>query len=289
MTPQREWRLHLGLHKTAATHLQDSLYQQRDLLVGAGISVVPRVASRDASLGRTMCGIGWRGDLPVAVRRWMGAAVLDRLGCAGPVILWSEEHLLGRPEDMLLDPVFPGLERRLRNLAATTQGARRHLFLSIRELSTMLPSIYAQSLRTGPPALEFQDLLQRWLKDPPQWSLLAPRLRLALPADTLTVWALEASATDAQRILAAYTGTNRARDLALPPSPPSDPRPKRLQSLRPCHGACVRPSGVRRPPLSLKRIRDGPHLTHLLLGSVHGLMMPIMPILAHFVRSELSF
>jgi hypothetical protein len=217
MTAPKEWRLHFGLHKTATTHLQDTLYHQREALAEAGISVVPRVASRDASLGRIFCGIGWRGYLPVAVRRQMGSAVLHRLGCAGPVIVWSEENLIGKPEDLILDLMYPRMESRLRSLAAATDGGRRHLFLSIRDPAAMLPSIYAQSLRAGPPAVGFDELLRRWLQRPPQWSGLAARIRAALPGDTLTVWTLGAYAADPQRILAAFVGIDRDLDLALPP------------------------------------------------------------------------
>jgi hypothetical protein len=159
MTEPMEWRLHCGVHKTATTHLQDTLERQRATLAEAGISVIPRAASRDISLGRTLCGIGWRGLLPEGARRRMFSAALDRLGCTEPVMVWSDENLIGRPEEMLSDPMFPRLEKRLRNLAIATRGARHHLFLSVRDPADILPSVYAQSLRTGPPRVAFEDLL----------------------------------------------------------------------------------------------------------------------------------
>ena len=224
MTAPKEWRLHFGLHKTATTHLQDTLYHQRGALAEAGISVVPRVASRDASLGRIFCGIGWRGYLPVAVRRQMGSAVLHRLGCAGPVIVWSEENLIGRPEDLILDLMYPRMESRLRSLAAATDGGRRHLFLSIRDPAAMLPSIYAQSLRAGPPAVGFNELLRRWLQRPPQWSGLAARIRAAIPSAPLVVWTMDAYARNPQRSLTFLAGTDHVMDLDLSP-PPATRRP----------------------------------------------------------------
>lgn len=222
MTEPMEWRLHFGVHKTATTHLQDTLYLQRATLAEAGISVIPRVASRDVSLGRTLCGIGWRGLIPVAVRRMMFSADLDRLSCAGPVIVWSEENLIGRPEEMLSVPMFPRLENRLLNLAVATRGARHRLFLSVRDPADILPSIYAQSLRTGPPRFEFDDLLRDWLDRPPRWSDLVARIMAVFMDAPLTVWPMESYTKDPQQILQRLTGSDLVRDLDL--SPPAGTR-----------------------------------------------------------------
>jgi len=217
MTEPMEWRLHLGVHKTATTHLQDTLYRQRATLAAAGISVIPRTASRDLSLGRTLCGIGWRGLLPVATRRNMSTAALDRLGCAGPVVVWSEENLIGRPEEMLSVPMFPRLEKRLRNLAVATRGARHRLFLSVRNPAVVLPSIYAQSLRTGPPRVAFDDLLPHWLASPPRWFDLSARITAVFMDARLTVWPMESYTRDPEPILQRLAGSDLVRDLDLPP------------------------------------------------------------------------
>lgn len=217
MTEPIEWRLHFGVHKTATTHLQDTLEGQRATLAEAGISVIRRAASREVSFGRTLCGIGWRGLLPVAARRRMFSANLDWLGCDGPVLVWSEENLIGRPEEMLSTPMFPRLEKRLHNLAAVTRGARHFLFLSVRDPADILPSIYAQSLRTGPQRVPFDDLLRQWLASPPRWSDLAVRIKAVFRDAPLTVWPVESYRRNPQRILQRLAGTDLVRDLDLPP------------------------------------------------------------------------
>lgn len=217
MTEPREWRLHVGVHKTATTHLQDTLDRQRAALARAGVSVVPRAASRDVSLGRTLCGIGWRGLLPVAARQRMASTILDRLGCSEPVIVWSEENIVGRPEEMLSAPMFPRLESRLRSLVAATRSARHHLFLSVRDPAEILPAIYAQCLRTGPPGIAFDELRRQWLTSSPRWSDLVARIGAVFPEAPITVWSMEGYTTKPEKILQRVAGTDLARDLDLPP------------------------------------------------------------------------
>ena len=39
--PVRQWRIHLGAHKTATSHLQETLAAVRDDLVGQGVDFIP--------------------------------------------------------------------------------------------------------------------------------------------------------------------------------------------------------------------------------------------------------
>ena len=144
MEPVRKFRVHIGAHKTATTHLQNSLASQRELLREAGTDYIPRRISEP--LRRT----SWRMAIPnnVHERRWANTLSANRQG--PQVVAISDENISGGSRSLLADPFYPRIESRLRALTSLTSPARLVIFLSIRSFETLLPSAYVEAIKGRP-------------------------------------------------------------------------------------------------------------------------------------------
>ncbi|RDD93162.1 hypothetical protein DTW92_19670, partial [Paracoccus pantotrophus] len=114
--------IHLGAHKTASTHLQFSLRQVRDRLLGAGLAYVDPAMLRGQPLSLSAVlaqGIGGRDQ--DSARRML----LDmRQGCRD--LLISEENILGMTHRSRLfsrrGEIYPRAAQRLRHVIALAGG-----------------------------------------------------------------------------------------------------------------------------------------------------------------------
>ena len=105
MTAAQEWRIHLGAHKTATTHLQDTLGAHREALNRHGVDFLPgarfnpllRRFSRPKGFRRAL----WR-HWPAPVRREF-LRDLDRLCRDAGTVLVSDEDFLGYSQDQLAE------------------------------------------------------------------------------------------------------------------------------------------------------------------------------------------
>ncbi|MFW5642329.1 MAG: hypothetical protein ACOCY0_06150, partial [Roseicyclus sp.] len=166
LAPPLEWRIHLGAHKTATTHLQDTLAARRAALLGQGVDYLPMREVRALRLPPGGGWADWRRRLRLPMRRRIEAAVAPiRMGPRRLVL--SEENLIGYVRDALTFPPYPDLERRLRPFSVLTDGAQVTVFLSVRGWDTLLPSAYAQQLRVRPVPGGFGPLRAQALARPP--------------------------------------------------------------------------------------------------------------------------
>lgn len=205
VAPVRAWRLHLGAHKTATTHLQSLLTAMRDDCVARGIDPIPYPALKPLKLHRPSPW-DWRSWLG---GRALGAAVTRALAPLrrGPdIVILSNEDLLGWTDEALAASPYPRAESRLRAVRAVTDGAEVALFLAVRGWDALLPSAYAQLLRHGPVPGGFAALATRVMQETPAWSDLATRLTALFPDTTLTVWRQEDYRANAAVILEAVVG-----------------------------------------------------------------------------------
>jgi len=132
--------LHLGLHKTATTALQDFLAGEARALVAHGVAC-PRLARM-------------RSDLTPLIA---SAAKPDRAALGRfvdkvpqPVLLLSDENILGAPGDILGGALYPYAENRVRRFCDQFAGRRIRLFLTLREPAAFLASMYCEYLRHNP-------------------------------------------------------------------------------------------------------------------------------------------
>ncbi|MEO0682051.1 MAG: hypothetical protein AAF192_16730, partial [Pseudomonadota bacterium] len=141
------WRIHLGAHKTATTHLQGALAARRKDLLRAGVEYVPLHRMRKAqvqSLRKRLDGEG-------AGRPARRAALIEALLPNGPrraAVALSDENLIGIPMTLLRRGLYPKAGRAVRFLSSLADdGAELRLFLATRSLDTLLPSTYAEAAR----------------------------------------------------------------------------------------------------------------------------------------------
>lgn len=210
-----QWHLHIGAHKTATTHLQDTLVACAPDLARAGVHYVSRQRMLRIGLVRFLRRgqivrnglerLSTKSDLEC-----MRARLLRRSRGRSHVLI-SEERLIGRAVDLLEG--YPDLEERLLSITTLIGQDDVAIHLSIRDQSEILPSAYAQALRTHSRPQPFETLLAKWLQSPPRWTGLVARIRATLPRASLKVWTMEEYLTEPAKVVTALAGTN---DIAVP-------------------------------------------------------------------------
>jgi hypothetical protein len=194
--PVRQWRIHVGAHKTATTHLQETLTLVRDRLAAGGIDFVPtRPLMRKQHFAEVLFQRRPIARLPIFGPAHMRDAIETRVEPMriGPdVVVLSEENILGLPRHILATPFYPQVDQRIGRLASLGFRADLRLFLSIRSYDTLVPSAYAEALKHDPPPPGgFAAVRARCLAAPPSWFDLVARLRAAAPGIPLLIWRQE--------------------------------------------------------------------------------------------------
>ena len=210
LAPVRHWRIHLGGHKTATTHLQETLTLVRPALAARGLDYIPNPLVRQQLFARAL----WRRRpltrLPVIgpmhMRRAI-EAVLDPLRLGPETVVLSEENILGIPDQVLRVPFYPQADQSVGRLASLATRAKLVLFLSIRGYDTLLPSAYAESLKFRPPR-DGGFASGRMLARPPSWYDLVARIHRAAPGVPLRIWRQEDYRANAHAIMSEVCGVD---------------------------------------------------------------------------------
>jgi hypothetical protein len=208
--PVRTWRIHVGAHKTATTHLQETLTLIRPDLAARGIDYLPNPLIRHQKLSWTL----WR-RRPIARLPLIGPAhmrdaietTLDPLRIGPEIVALSEENILGVPHQILEPTFYPQADQSLSRLSSLGLRAHLELFLSIRSYDALLPSAYVESLKHGTaPRGGFGSVRERLLAVPPSWYDLVARIRAAAPGVRLQIWRQEDYRANAQAIMETFCG-----------------------------------------------------------------------------------
>ncbi len=210
-----ELRLHIGAHKTATTHLQDSLAAQSGQILEGGLVYLSRSFVRRHGL------VGGINENYQHLRSGrQGFQSLDEvimLPEGHPRrLLISEENILGLSSN-LLDGLYPRATARLKPWAAVTGGARPHIFLSIRNYADILPSAYSQALRDGVVPHAMASYRTHWLGRKPSWVDLIKTIQDVFGEAQLTVWSLDFYAHSAAAVRKAVTGLDLPGELQAAP------------------------------------------------------------------------
>lgn len=218
LAPITRWRIHIGAHKTATTHAQETLALLRPALVAQGVDFIPNRELRAGGVAVALTRRHLAARLPFLrgrmVRRTLGER-LAPLRAGPPTVVLSEEKLIGGSQHVFSEPIYPQLERTVRLLATLGDGAELGLFLSIRSFDTQLPSAYVQELKYMTPiAGGFDNLRRRVLARPPSWFEMVRRIRAAAPGVPLRVWRQEDYRGHTREILSALCGL----DVGPPPA-----------------------------------------------------------------------
>ncbi|MEQ8966827.1 MAG: hypothetical protein RID91_13445 [Azospirillaceae bacterium] len=205
-----EWRLHLGAHKTATTHIQKVLARLQETGPRRGFQYVPPEVTR--RLDRT---VFRRRHLFRDPRYWMGpegrAASIEAIFAGHlddrPIVVLSEENWLGGSvTDILAETPYPEAGHRLDYLRHLARRSRLSLFIGLRSFDTLLPSAYAQALREGPLGVTFEDVRASAARRPPSWLAPIERIRRLVPDTPITLWRYEDYRAHAHGILEAICG-----------------------------------------------------------------------------------
>lgn len=208
--PVRRWRIHVGAHKTATTHLQETLTAVRPALAEQGLDFIPNQLVRAGALAPTL----WRRRPitrvpilgPVRMREAIEATV-EPLRIGPDIVVLSEENILGVPHQVIGKAFYPQAAQSVARLASLALRAELVLFLSIRSYDTLLPSAYVESLKHAPPPPGgFEAVKPRLLAQPPSWFELVSRLRDAAPGVPLRIWRQEDYRANAQAIMETVCG-----------------------------------------------------------------------------------
>jgi hypothetical protein len=209
-SPVRSWRIHLGAHKTATTHLQETLTAVRPALAERGIDFIPNQLVRGRGLAQTL----WRrrpiARLPIVGPAHMREAIeatLDPIRIGPDTVVLSEENILGLPRQILEVPFYAQTASSVARLASLGQKADLKLFLSIRGYDRLLPSAYAEALKHAPPEPGgFARVKAQLLAQPPSWYDLVARIRKAAPGVSLKIWRQEDYRANALAIMETVCG-----------------------------------------------------------------------------------
>ena len=138
--------VHLGLHKTATTSLQEFLAANARPLLAGGASY-PKLNRMRSDLTPLICSMA-KGDR-AALQRFV-----DKV--RQPVLLLSDENILGAPGDILGGALYPFAENRIRKLCDQFDRLPIALFVTLRAPAAFLGSMYCEYLRHNP-YLRFED------------------------------------------------------------------------------------------------------------------------------------
>jgi hypothetical protein len=210
-----ELRLHIGAHKTATTHLQDSLAAQSGRILEGGLVYLSRGFVRRSGLVQGIienhrpAQSGGRGF------RSLDDIIMLPEGHPRRIVI-SEEDILGMSID-LLDGIYPRAAGRLKPWAAVMGGARPRLFLSIRNYADILPSAYSQALRDGTLPHAMASYRTHWLGRKPSWISLIKTIQTAFEDAPLTVWSMDFYRHSAAAVRRAVTGLDLPGELETAP------------------------------------------------------------------------
>lgn len=231
-----EWRIHIGAHKTATTHVQDVMEACRPQLQSKVVEYIPRDTMR-ARIRKVMP----KKPMRFMLRNWFRQLMLEHRLASGyqaaKSIVFSEEVIIGNKlTDLFAETTYPNIEDRLGIIRRLLRKNSVKLFLSIRSFDRVLPGAYATELIRNPSA---PAILQRFLTfldaKPPSWVAVIERVLAAAPGAELRVWRQEDYRDKPQDILSEFAGVTIDRMPELPPPPstvtPSDDAIRMVESL----------------------------------------------------------
>ncbi|MFO1337048.1 MAG: hypothetical protein U1F53_02240 [Burkholderiaceae bacterium] len=183
--------LHLGVHKTATTHLQRH-WLACSQLPGA-TAVCPPLAEVRTQLTPVCSAPTVKSKTQGEDARRLSAArawVL-RLAAAGRPLLLSDENLVGSCERLFAtQALYTSVLQRLQRLAPVLEGRTLRVWLSVREYGAFLRSAYCETLRHGP-YRPFREAYSGFDLAGRGWEHVVRDIRQALPQAELCCWRYE--------------------------------------------------------------------------------------------------
>ncbi len=133
----KKFIIHLGLHKTATTSLQEFLNDQSARMIQKGVRYIPLQRMR-TDVTPLFCTLekGKRTKL---------SKFLEEI--EHETVLLSDENLIGTPGELTTGGLYPYARNRVELFCETQKNSRITLFLTLREPHFFLTSMYSEYLR----------------------------------------------------------------------------------------------------------------------------------------------
>ncbi|MCP4123392.1 MAG: hypothetical protein GY751_16690 [Bacteroidetes bacterium] len=237
MCKTKEWRIHIGAHKTATTHIQDTLESVCQELSYAGIEYIKHI-------GRFPT-LKWWERHPILQRylskkdmhnHWIGS-----YNGINKTFLVSEENILGGVSDLLRSKIYPNMEKNLATILYLKGDSKMNLFMSLRSFDSILPSAYAQQARKAKAKAKaggFDVVKKTVINKPPKWSSIIKRIINLVDADHLKIWKYEDYANN-QDFFLSYLCKNKITSFPYIP-PPTTTRSPSTEAIRLLEEICPR-------------------------------------------------
>lgn len=219
-----EWRIHIGAHKTATTHLQYTLDAMAAGLRDHSVQYVSTETLRLRGFPRrAIRASAWLPKISDRLMHKRTAGLIGELAEFHTLVL-SEENILGNIDSLFGTRYYPEAAGRLRFLSASAQKRNLKLFLSIRRQDDVAASAYCEVLRVRPLGQPFRAFVEALLDEPPSWYDLLMRIKDALPTAEVKVWCFEDYIAGHSGVIEALTGYSGGDIPDLKP-------PRKTQSL----------------------------------------------------------
>lgn len=185
--------LHLGVHKTATTYLQDLLAANQGKMASIGRAYWALSQIRPA-LADLLGNTNWS-EAGVQRLKTDPSSPLFRFFefvLAKPDCVISDENILGFPAEAIDGEVYPRASIRLRRLRQSLGNRRVEVWLCLRAYDEFLASSYSEALRSGYYYASIEDFTQRNRTMPDgRWPALVDVIRERFPDSRMVIWDYE--------------------------------------------------------------------------------------------------
>ena len=206
MTTPKLIRVHIGAHKTATTHFQDTLAKMSTALSEQNIIFLERDTYRPLIRKLARGKLLKKNRFSFTRKRALKNALMENCNKKSTLLI-SEENILGDCIHLCDADPFPYIDFTfLRTLASI---APTEIYLSIRSFDSVLSGAYCTALKYHPrQALTAKAVLidNATKNNIPSWIPLIKRIKQALPDVTLRIWTQEDYRQSSCDIIRAFVG-----------------------------------------------------------------------------------
>jgi hypothetical protein len=232
-----KWRIHIGAHKTATTHLQDLAAMHRNELISKGIDFISRPDARRKKIPARAGRFDWRYKFHGFPLLWSFEKHIKSLRTGPSTVVLSEENFLGKSAHFLTPVFYPEASYHLRTLSLLSQRAELSIFLSIRPQASIIPSAFVETLRSKQLVGGFEPIRKQLMSSPPSWLTLVRNITKIIPNAHLSIWTMDNYLNNKQAILSHFCGVNFPLFDDIPPPPttksPSAEAIRKIERLKP--------------------------------------------------------
>jgi hypothetical protein len=194
--------LHIGVHKTATTYIQNRLHANKAALHEAGIGYASLWEFRSFFTEKFMDFVPEEFKLEDLLGRFFGNKVPDNP--RGLII--SEENLIGYCGGLLNSGnPFASARGRLAHLRTLLRGHEVTMFCAVRSYDTFLSSAYCEGIRNLNSYVPFEEMREKLHWARMQWPHLIDSFEDNLRPEATKLWRFEDFRKHAERILDALT------------------------------------------------------------------------------------